>query len=229
MEFFRNRDNMNLPVGIFLLIMLAVFAGQGTIGGLLGRYVPGIDEAPPCSWLRTAQDRAKHQSLIGRTAAQNGDPIQLSVRTTAAPATQDGMLVVFVQIRNRSLGTVPIIYDPDSVLIGDNNTTGLGITFIPASNIPTAALNRQDATSYPLERIRLLGPRQRCVHRVEIPFNLLTGNITSGQSSVQAYYRGNNVGQVTQLDPQATPIYNTQGLWQGLSQSATVPIPAAGT
>jgi hypothetical protein len=76
--------------------------------------------------------------------------------------------------------------------------------------------------------MRILGPRQRCVHTVEFPAGnvLLDRAITSGLVRVRAYYRNNAAGQVVQLTPVATPVFGDQGLWVGYVESEDVPIPA---
>lgn len=222
MRFFNRTDNPNLLVGIFLLIVLAVIIGPNTLPRLLSSA--NIDESIPCAWLRRGTDRAYHQSLIGRAAA---NPLRLQVRSSPVPTTPDGSLVITIVVINESLGTIPIVYNPDQVIVGDNGTSGLGVIFNPPNNLSTGAA-RSDPASFPEENIRLLGPRQRCVHRMTFPASQLDVSLATGSSQVRAFYRINSAGNVQQTNPSATPIYPDQGLDTvagGYVESAPVTIP----
>ncbi|MBZ0292626.1 MAG: hypothetical protein K8L99_08715 [Anaerolineae bacterium] len=218
----RSENSTNSLVGIFLLILLAVFIGPNMLPRFVSSVAPGLDESIPCAWLREGQERAYHQSLIGRAAA---NPLSLSVRTSAVPNTADGVLSISITVSNNSLGTIPILYNSNQVIVGDNGTSGLGIIFTPPASI-NLGTGRQDSTSYPEENIRILGPRQRCVHRIDIPVSQLDQSILSGASQVRAYYRINSAGQSVP-NPAATAIYPDQGLDtvpNGYIESSSVPI-----
>ena len=146
--------------------------------------------------MRTADDRAFHQSLLGRAAT---NPFSLSVQTTALPTDASGSLFVNISITNNSLGTVPFVYDPQRVIVGDNGTSGLGLIFTPQNSL-SAGVPRQDSGTVPETNLRLLGPRQSCVVTVEFPGGnvLVDPSITSGQANVRAYYRNNQNGQTSQ-------------------------------
>ncbi len=217
MSLIRRVSNPNFVVGVFLLVVLSILAGPNTLPRLIASLVPGFDEGAPCQWLRRGIDRAAHQSLIGR-AARN--PLSLSVRAAPLPATLDGTLVITITITNTSLGTVAIYYNPDQVRIGDDGvTSGLGLVF----NAP----NRQPAGQFqgggvPESDIRLLGPRQSCVHRVEFPMTQLPDpTIATGSASVKAYYRNTSPGAQT-ADAQTGLIFADQGLWVGVVESEPV-------
>lgn len=227
MSFFRRSGHPNLLVGIFLLVLLAVFAGPGTLPRLISSLVPNIDESIPCAWLRQGINRAEHQSLIGRSAAS---PITLRVRSSPVPSTPDGVLAITIIVTNTSIGTVAIVYDPAQVRIGDDGvTSGLGVAF--NSPGPLSQGVPQGAGSYPENEIRLLGPRQSCIHRLEFTTNQLpAANIATGGATVKAYYRNTAPGVVQNSNPQATPVYTDQGLWVGIAESDSISIPlAAGT
>jgi len=211
----RGRFGTNTLIGVLLLIALFSLAGDEVIE-LVAQQVPGagINEAPPCRWLPSPQDLANHQSLIARSALANGTGLGLEVRSSTIPTTADGTLLVRILVINETLGTVPFVYNPDAVIVGDNNTSGLGITFTPTSNIFTPGVNlRADATTYAPENLRILGPQQRCVHTLTFTADQLDNNLRSGNATVQAYYRGNNAGTVPAADP--TPVYPDQGLPTG--------------
>lgn len=203
---FNRTENPNAIVGLFLLVLLAVFVGPNMLPRLVSSFIPGADEGVPCSRLRTANDRAFHQSLLGRAAT---NPIALSVRTTSVPTEPNGTFEVSITVINDSLGTVPIVYDENQVIVGDNNTSGLGLIFTPQVGLTTGA-TRQDFGSFPEDNIRMLGPRQRCVHRVVFPFSQVGTSLTDNVE-VRAFYRINSAGTVNQ-SAIATPIFNDQGL-----------------
>jgi hypothetical protein len=226
MRFFNRSDNPNLLVGIFLLMLLAVFIGPNILPRIISSIAPGIDESIPCAWLRRGTDRAYHQSLIGRAAV---NPLRVQVRSGSVPNTPDGTLSIAIVVVNESLGTVPIVYDPNQVIVGDNNTSGLGLIFNPPNGLNTGG-SRFDQQSFPEENIRLLGPRQRCIHRAEFPASQLDVSLQTGTSQVRAFYRINTAGGVQQTQPNATPIYPDQGLdivSGGYVESAPVTIPLA--
>ncbi|HLV36288.1 MAG TPA: hypothetical protein VKY59_14270 [Spirillospora sp.] len=217
----RSRDNPNLLVGIFLLILLSVIMSPTN----LPRFVSsiGIDEATPCDWLRRAVDRANHQSLIGRAT---NNAIELNVRASSVPFDPNGVLSIDVVVINRSLGTVPILYNVDQVNIGDDGSSGLGIIIDPGNQLARST-GRSDTGTYPEQNIRLLGPRQRCVHSFDIPASQLTDTIRSGNATVRAFYRINSAGAIPPVAAGPTPIYPDQGLAVvagGYVESMAVPL-----
>lgn len=224
----RERFGTNSLIGIFLIIMLFTFAGDELLR-LIAVQIPGADESFPCNWLPQPPDLANNQSLIGREVIARRDPLSLRVRTSPVPPTNDTLFVIRIQVTNETLGTVPIVYDPDEVIIGDNNTSGLGVIFDPASNIFLPGVNlRNDPGTYPQNRIRILGPQQTCLHKISLTRDQLSAQIVNGTATVQAYYRGTNTGTIPQVAaPQPTPIYPDQGLYTGLivSPIATIPPP----
>jgi hypothetical protein len=227
MRYFRRRpDNPNTLVALFLLILLAVLAGPATLPRFISSVVPGADEGIPCSWLRQAQDRAAHQSLIGRGTTR---PISLGISTSPVPSTPDGELVIRIIVANNSLGTVPIIYNPNQVQVGDAGfNTGLGIVINSTSPVPEGGA--QGNTFIPESDIRVLGPRQRCVHTLRFTgTNLPDPGLGTGNATVKAYYRNTSPGVTQSQDPLATPIYNDQGLWVGVVESPAVSVPLAGS
>ncbi len=223
-RYFRRPDNPNTLVALFLLVLLAVLAGPGTLPRLIASIVPGADEGVPCSWLRMAEDRAAHQSLLGRGTTS---PITLGISTSALPATPDGELIIRIIVANDSLGTVPIIYNPNQVQIGDAGfNTGLGIAI--NSNAPLSSGAGQGGGFVPEGDIRLLGPRQRCVHTLRFTAsNLPDPSLATGAATVKAYYRNTSPGVTQSQDPLATPIYPDQGLWVGVVESPSVTVPVA--
>ena len=209
----RDGDSSNTIIGAVILVLLTVFVAPDVLPQLVAETIPFIDEGLPCSQLMTAQDRANHQSLIGRQAT---DPFL--IKTEVNPYNGTGNLVIRVIIINETIGTVPLVFNPNQVIVGDDpNSSGVGIEFssgISASiSGPNGGINsRVQTQSIPATDIKVLGPRQRCVHRVIIAPNQIAGTIQPGVTQVRSYYRIGTAGIVQQLNPAATPIFTDQGL-----------------
>jgi hypothetical protein len=209
---------------IIVVIAILVVITPGLLPNALSNLVPGIYEGVACANLRQGNNRAFHQSLLGRGATS---PISLEVQTTGIPASADGFLTVYITMINSSYGTVPIVYNPSLVTVGDNGSSGLGIIFNPPNSLFTTS--RQDFQQADSD-LRLLAPRQRCVHQIDFPAGnvLVDPNLTSGNSTVTAFYRNNSQGVTVQpTGTTATAIFNDQGLWVGYVESPSVVIPRA--
>lgn len=226
MRFIRGSNSPNNLVAIFLLMLLGIFAGPGMVPTLISSVVPGADESIPCSWLRTGNDRAEHQSLVGRTVT---DPLTIKVRPSALPQQPGGTFDVAITLTNRSLGSVAIYYNNDprfQAQTGDDGlTSGLGVVFNSSSLI-----GQGNATggSVPEEDIRILGPRQSCVHHVLFSFEQIPQlGLGPGENEVKVYYRNTSRG-VTQLLNGATQLlFADQGIWVGVVESTSEKIPFA--
>lgn len=223
MRYIRRPTNSNALVAIFLLVLLAVFAGPGLLPRIISTIIPSADESIPCEWLRNGEDRADHQSLIGRSVAS---PLTISVRTSALPTTPEQRLKINIIITNDSVGTVAIYYNPTQVRLGDDGvTSGLGLVFNSPGVIPAG---QNQGVPYPEPDIRLLGPRQSCVHVIEFSANQYPdASISTGNATVKAYYRNTTNGATSPTSGLATPVYTNQGMWVGVAESAPVTIPFA--
>ncbi len=219
MRALRNVENPNTVYGVLLLLLLIVFAGPSTLYSLISRSAPGVSIDTPCDWMRNSPDRANHQSWLGRSAT---NPIVLEVATTAFPVTQDGVLTIVIIVVNRSMGTVPFLFNPAQVRVGDDGTSGLGIIFDNSGTLNSPTI-RQDAASYPPSDIRTLGPRQRCVVRLDFTWGQLTQAGFGGNSSVRAFYRVTSTGALAQ----AGGIFPDQGFRPLFITSQPVVIPIA--
>ena len=207
----RDGDTSNTVIGIILLILLLVFIGPDVLAQLLSRSLPFIDEGVPCRVLQSASDRSQHQSLIGRSTT---NPLVLRTIADPIPAVDSGQTwVVRIVIENDTIGTVPFVFDPEQVIVGDQQgSSGVGLIFSPPVNLATGFLRtNQGANTIPNDNIKILGPGQQCVHRVEFPANQLAP-LLQQQVSVRSYYRITTAGQVFQTNAVATPIFNDQGL-----------------
>lgn len=219
------QQSRNSFIGIFLFILILLMIGPNILPRFIA-IIPFADEGIPCSRLPTATNRAIHQSLIGRAS---NNPISLSVQADPIPRTPEGTWTIRITVINNIIGTVPILYNPNQVIVGDNGTNGLGLIFDPPNSLSTGGVRQnQGLTTFPETDIRLLGPRQRCVHRVEFPANQLDSAVATGSARVRAYYRISTSGTVVQSpNTAATPIYSDQGLrvLNGYIESASVLIP----
>lgn len=220
----RDGDASNTVIGIILLVMLLVFVGPNVLPSVLSRTFPFIDEGVPCTRLRTAEDRGRHQSLIGRSSTN-----PLSIRTEVDPLPSDaaGTWTVRVTLVNNTIGTVPFVFAENQVIVGDTGTSGVGLIFTPQTNVTIPGNARPTTTAFADSNIRLLGPRQLCVHRVQIPTNQVLGAVQPGNTTVTSYYRIASPGQVT--SPNA--IYPDQGLnvipgGRITSEPVVIPVPA---
>ncbi len=206
----RDGDSSNTVIGIILLVMLLVFVGPNVLPSLLARTFPFIDEGVPCTRLQTAENRALHQSLIGRSAT---DPLSIRTQLNPLPESPDDVWTIRITLVNETIGTIPFVFAENEVVVSNpGNVSGIGLYFTPATSVTIPGHARPDADppSFPENNIRLLGPRQRCVHRVDIPGNQILNNpqIQPGNTQVTTYYRITGSGQIQQQNA----IYTDQGL-----------------
>jgi hypothetical protein len=225
MSFFRRSSNPNSLVLIFLLVIVAVITGPTMLPRLMSYLLPTADESIRCDWLRSGFNRAEHQSLIGRAAGPRA--ISLKVRSTAVPQPPGDRITIIITVTNESIGTVAIQFNPKQIRFGDDGvSSGLGLIFNSTLNVPPGPLG-QGAGPIPEDSIRLLGPRQSCIHRVDILLSSLPDpSIATGAATVKAYYRNTTTG-IAQPQTGSTPIFSDQGLWVGVTESTAVPIPLA--
>lgn len=188
MQFFRRgEENTNSVVGIILLVALLVFSGPTILPSLLARTLDFADEGVPCTRLRQADNRGQHQSYIGRNAV---NPLALRVIPSPLPPPGEGQLLIRMVIENTTIGTVPIVFDERQIIVGDDpNSSGFGLIFRPANGMRTTGVRQTQGNNIPEQFVRLLGPRQRCVHRVVIPAASIDPIVYAQQSSVSMYYR----------------------------------------
>ena len=215
------RGNTQRIIGVVLLVILLVLLSPDFLPSILSDSISFVDAGAPCERLPVASNRAFHQSLVARN---NQDALRLEIQSGAIPTTAEGTLVVKVTLVNKTVGTVPILYNPNQVLIGDNGTDGLGVVFTPAI-VPNSQITRPTGT-YSESDVRLLAPRQRCVHTFNIPSSQITQRTVS--PAAQAYYRISASGQAFSNNPAATPIFNDLGLQNipgGIIQSEIVQVP----
>ena len=163
-----DRSNPNAFIGIILLVVLAVFVLPDRLPQFIGDLSPYLFSGIPCSRLPAAKDLAAHQSVLGRRAV---DPLRLELETGAIGT--DGKLVLRMSVSNESLGTVPIVYQENNIVIADADvsTDGLGIIIDPA---PAEGVNeRSDPIPRPMskaisdswDRARNAGMRSRSRRR----------------------------------------------------------------
>jgi hypothetical protein len=226
MSFFRRPSNTNAVVAIFLLVTLAIFAGPNLLPNLVATIFPNGGESIPCAWLRSGTERAEHQSLIGRNARP--DQLEIRVRSSTLPTTPDGRLLITIVLTNESLGTVAILYSPGGIRFGDDGvSSGMGLAFNSSTPLPSGGIGQ--SVAIPESEIRLLGPRQSCIHQVTFtPDQYPDPSIGSGAATVKAYYRNISTGIATQVTALTSQIFGNQGLWTGMIESAPVRILAAG-
>jgi len=200
----RDNDNPNTFIGIILLIVLGVFVGPNLLPEFLSDLSPYIFAGIPCERLPNAENLTAHQSVIGRSVQ---DPLVLEV--DSSNIGDDNSLVLRLTITNSSLGTVPIVYNENDIATVDDGSNGFGIIINPAP--VTGLVGRQTGNlgSYPETSIKMLGPRQKCVHSFEL---IASGPMTTNGGTAQAYYRMNVAGQNQPPSIGTQNIYPDQGL-----------------
>ena len=105
-----DRGNPNTFIGVILLVVLAVFVLPDRLPQFISELSPYLFGGIPCGRLPAAKDLAAHQSIIGRSAA---DPLLLEIAASEIDA--DDKLVLRLSVTNRSLGTVPLVYQEDNI------------------------------------------------------------------------------------------------------------------
>lgn len=225
MRILGGRDNPNLIAGIFLLILLMVLAGPSALPRLV-ENVDFADEGVPCRWLRKGEDRDIHQSLISRAISLDNDPpMSLSVITSAVSNDPNASFTITITVANNTIGLLPIVIPNSNTLVfgtgsGEN---GLGVVFNATQAIPAP----NQVGTYTENQIHLLGPRQRCIHRVSFPLNQILQqdqSIGIGGGQVRAFYRNSSRGAIP-VTGNPNQVYTDQGLWIGIVESDPYAIP----
>ncbi|MDE2821525.1 MAG: hypothetical protein OXI40_17475 [Chloroflexota bacterium] len=213
--------NPNPFIGIILLIVLLVFVLPDRLPQFISDLSPYFFAGIPCARLPAARDLAAHQSVIGRSVQ---DPLQLAV-APAAPE-DSGALHIRLTVSNNSLGTLPIVFQEDNIVVaaGDGGRDGFG--FIVAPEPAEGAVGRQapDPVGYAESDIRLLGPRQRCVHALDL---VASQDMIDNGGTIRAYYRMSLPGEHQARSEGKPAIYADQGLdflSEGVVFSASVDI-----
>jgi hypothetical protein len=200
----RDGDSSNTVIGVILLVMLLVFIGPNILPTILSRTFEFVDEGVPCTRLRQAENRAMHQSLIGRSAV---NPLDVRVIAENMPTDPNDPLTIRIVIENQTIGSIPIVFDERQILVGDDGvSSGFGLIFSPAVSLRTTGTRQAAGGVIAESSIRMLGPRQRCVHRVDFANASLDPQIASGTTTVQAYYRITTAGTLS------GGVYPDQGL-----------------
>jgi hypothetical protein len=223
MNIFNRSDDPNTLVGIILLIFLAVIAGPKVFPELMAS-LPALEEGVACQSLRTGENRAEHQSLLSRTINSRPEsPISLEVRAGTIPLTSTANFEVTILVTNNTIAPVPLLLIPDEVMTNPTDTrAGFGIIFNSGDTILPAT--EAAPGGYPEDRIRLLGPRQVCLYRVQIPRSNMPDPSTfvvTG-AAMRAFYRNADKGIIPVLT--ANQPYADQGLWIGVVESQPLPL-----
>lgn len=199
-------NNPNAFIGIILLVALVVFVLPDRLPGAIADLSPQLFGGIPCARLPAAKDLAAHQSILGRQAQ---DPLQLKL--TAGDINDEGGLVMRLSVANRSLATVPIVFQADNFVVAEANdkTDGFGIIIQPAPKAGLSARTDPNPATYAEGDIRLLGPRQTCVHSIEL---VASGAMIDDGGSASAWYRMRAAGDQQPQSEGIREIFPDQGL-----------------
>lgn len=198
-----DRNNPNAFIGIILLIALVVFVLPERLPAFLADLSPRFFGGIPCARLPAAAGLAAHQSILGRQAR---DPLRLALK--AGGINGEGALMLRLSVTNISLGAVPVVFQEDNIAVADadDETDGFGIVIAPASGLRERA--DPNPASYDEGDIRLLGPRQTCVHSLEL---VAAPDMIADGGRARAYYRMRVAGAL-QRGSGGRQIYADQGL-----------------
>jgi len=199
-----DRNNPNAFIGLILLIVLVVFVLPERLPDFLAELSPRFFGGIPCARLPAAAGLAAHQSILGR---QTRDPLRLALNTGGI--NDEGALMLRLSLTNMSLGAVPIVFQADNIAVADadDETDGLGIVIAPAVDLNERA--DPNPAGYDESDIRLLGPRQTCVHSLEL---LASPDMIADGGRASAYYRMRVAGAHQPGSGGARQIYADQGL-----------------
>ncbi|MCY4070238.1 MAG: hypothetical protein OXG60_02960 [Chloroflexi bacterium] len=198
--------NPNPFIGIILLIVLLVFVLPDRLPQFISDLSPYLFGGIPCARLPAARDLAAHQSVIGRSVQ---DPLQLAVAPTAP--NESGDLLIRLTVSNLSLGTLPIVFQEDNIVVAasDDESNGFGFIVEPEPAEGTRGRQGPDPDGYEESDIRLLGPRQRCVHALDL---IAAQDMIDNGGTIRAYYRMSLPGEHLTQSEGVRSIYDDQGL-----------------
>lgn len=213
--------NPNPFIGIILLIVLLVFVLPDRLPQFISDLSPYLFAGIPCARLPAARDLAAHQSIIGRSVQ---DPLHLAVAPTAPQ--ESGALLIRLTVTNLSLGTLPVVFQEDNIVVAASDEESNGFGFIVEPELAEGTRGRQapDPDGYEESDIRLLGPRQRCVHALDL---LASQDMIDNGGTIRAYYRMSLPGEHQRQSEGVPLIYGDQGLdflSEGVVFSASVDI-----
>ncbi|MCY4017787.1 MAG: hypothetical protein OXG39_00115 [Chloroflexi bacterium] len=198
--------NPNPFIGIILLIVLLVFVLPDRLPQFISDLSPYFFAGIPCARLPAPRDLAAHQSVIGRAVQ---DPLQLAVAPTAPD--DSGALLIRLTVTNLSLGTLPIVFQEDNIAVAasDDESNGFGFIVEPEPAEGTHGRQAPDPNGYEESDIRLLGPRQRCVHALDL---VAAQDMIDHGGTIRAYYRMTLPGEHQTQSEGVRRIYADQGL-----------------
>jgi hypothetical protein len=216
----RNISSRTTGIGIMMLVILFMLAGQRTIPQLFSNFIP--TEAD-CTSLRIPSEADRYQSLLQREASARGVPVRVRVRL--GDLNPDGSRAITIVLTNLTVGTLPIhipndpVRNPNGFLnVSTPSTDGVGIVV----NTPlTQGILPDTNTLLNDNQVRLLVPLQSCTISQTFTAAQLTG-VTQG-ATVTGYYRNTTRGVLTHRTDQS--IFTDFGLWSGQAVSNQVLVP----
>lgn len=201
-----DRNNPNAFIGIVLLVVLVVFVLPDRLPGSIAGLSPQLFAGIPCARLPAARNLSAHQSVLGRQAK---DPLHLTL--TAGDINDEGGFVMRLSVANHSLATVPIVFQADNFVVAEaeDDSDGFSLIIRPAPESGLKARANPNPASYDEGDIRLLGPRQSCVHSLELAAS--AAMIRDG-GSARARYRMRAGGEQQPRSESVREIFPDQGL-----------------
>lgn len=201
-----DRGNPNSYIGIILLVVLLVFVLPERLQGVVAELSPFAFGGIPCGRLPAASSLAAHQSILGRSAK---DPLQLEL--SVSEIGEEGELALRLMVTNLSLGTLPIVYQEENIVVAaaDDESNGFGMIVDPAPAEGVKERSDSNPAGYVESDVRFLGPRQRCTHAVAV---IAAAAMIADGGTAQAWYRMTTPGEHLAQQTGTRLIYPDQGL-----------------
>ena len=201
-----DRDNPNSYIGIILLVILAIFVLPARLPAFIANFRPDSVGGMPCGRLPAARDLAAHQSILARAAV---DPLRLALSANDIDA--EGELSLRLTVSNKSLGSVPILFQNDNLVVAgeEDESNGLGLLIRPAPSDGTVDRTDADRAGYDEADIRFLGPWQTCAHDIEVT---ASATMISDGGTARAWYRMVIAGEHAPQSEGTQVIFPDQGL-----------------
>ena len=205
-------DTNNTTIGIIVVASFLVLVI------IMPRVIPGGRFGVACSALAHPIPGGNNQSLL---AARSEGALRLAIDLQRTSLAVGDPVVVNVTFINEGVGAITLFFVPQETLLRDDGTPGLSLQIIRASDL--APLNEPTTvrppnpqrTTFPVEVLHVLGPRQRCTEQLTFDSVRLSSlGLSPGRYYIRATYRNPFRGALnTPPNATATPIFPDQGVY----------------
>lgn len=185
---------------------------------ILPQVIPGGRFGVSCSQLAHPIPGGNNQSLLSERSA---GALQLEISLPRDNLSLADPLTVNVTFINTGVGAITLFFVPEEALLRDDGTPGLNFQIQRASDQAllseptTVRPPNPQRTTFPVEVLHVLGPKQRCTEQLSFSTVRLSSlGITPDRYTLQAVYRNPFRGTLN-VPPgaTATPIFPDQGVY----------------